>query len=67
MKISLAELKKTVQWVEGNTNAVDINLTIYDNRVIVKTTDKYDCEVEISLYDTETAVMPKIKKTELLR
>lgn len=67
MKIDLKELKKAVNWVEANTNQVHINIYSADsNKLVITTMDKQDTEVEIVLY-SDSQMLPKIKKTEVLR
>lgn len=67
MKISLDELKKAVSWIESNSRDVNVTLFVDDgNKLVLKCMDKYESEVEISLYEN-SQMMPKIKKTEVLR
>lgn len=65
MKIDVKDLKKAVAWVEANTNADKVDLYIGDNKLIITTSDKYEAQVEIVIYEG-ASMMPKIKKTDLL-
>ena len=63
MKIDLMELKKAVGWIEANTSATVVSVNAYDHtKLIIKTYDKYDQEVEVILY-TDNIMLPKIRKT----
>lgn len=67
LKIDLSQLKKAVQWIEANTN--DINVQVYTgdgNKLVLKSTDRTGHEVEITLF-TDSQMLPKIKKTEVLK
>lgn len=67
VKIDLKELKKAIQWVEVNTNDISINLFTGDgNKLVITCFDKGGSEVEITLF-TDSQMLPKIKKTEVLR
>ncbi len=67
LKIDLAQLKKAVQWIEGNTNEITIQIYSGDmSKLLLKTTDRLGNEVEITLY-SDSQMLPKIKKTEVLR
>lgn len=67
MKIDLKELKKAVQWIEVNTNMVAVNIFVMDgNKLIFSCMDKQDTEVEITLF-SDGQMLPKIRKTEVLR
>lgn len=65
MKIKLDELKKAVAWVEANTNALDVKISIDPSGLSVTVFDRQDREVVIYLYD-EGRMMAKIKRTETL-
>lgn len=66
MKISLAELKRAVQWIEANTSTNTVGVMQVDLKLYLKCFDRQDSEVEIQLFDVDTALMPKIKKSERL-
>jgi hypothetical protein len=66
IRLNLAELKKAINWVESNTNEVNVTLDIDDHHLFILVSDKASKEVEITLYSTESHMMPKIKKTENL-
>lgn len=67
MKIELKELKKAVSWIEANSRDLSVNIISGDgSKLILHCFDKNDCEVEITLY-TDNQMLPKIKKTEVLR
>ena len=66
-KVSLSELKKAIQWIEANTNQSNVSVNYSDSaKLILKAFDRGDQEVEITLFDEETGLMPKIKKTTTL-
>lgn len=66
-KISLTELKKALQWIEANTNALNIIIDFSGDSITIKTVDRYEQAVAIELYDTDRSqMMPKITKTERL-
>lgn len=67
MKISIDELKKAIDWLRANTNQTEV--TIYTgegNKLRLTAFDRQDAEVEITLYNGGE-ILPKIKKTEVLR
>lgn len=66
MKIDLKELKKAVQWVEGNSNVVRVDIQMQEGKLFLTCMDKGDSEVEITLF-SDSQMLPKIKKTEVLR
>lgn len=66
MKIDLKELKKAVQWVEGNSNVVRVDIQLQEGKLFLTCLDKGDSEVEITLF-SDSQMLPKIKKTEVLR
>lgn len=66
-KISLIELKKALQWIEANTNALNIIIDFSGDSITIKTVDRHEQAVAIELYDTDRSqMMPKITKTERL-
>lgn len=65
MKIDIRDVKKAVQWVEGNTNADIVDFYIGDNKLVITTMDKYQAQVEIIIYEN-SSMLTKIKKTEVL-
>lgn len=67
MKVKLDELKKAISWIEVNSKDLSVGITGADGRLYINCTDKYDSSVEIVIFDEKTAVMPKIKKTDILR
>lgn len=72
MKIDLKELKAAIAWYEANTNSPTVTITQFDGKTLsLKSFDKYDSEVEITLYplhgDGQSSMLPKIKKTEVLK
>jgi len=67
MKIDLEELKKAIDWLRTNSHDLKVHIVLHEiDRLIIKTMDKHDNEVEITLY-TDSQMLPKIKKTEVLR
>jgi hypothetical protein len=67
MKINLDDLKKAIDWFRANTNQVEV--TIYageGNKLRLTAFDRNDAEVEVTLYNCGE-ILPKIKKTEVLR
>lgn len=66
MRISLAELKKALAWIEVNTLEQNIKIDAYDQKQLkLKCFDKYEAEIEIVLF-ADNNMMAKIKKTDLL-
>jgi hypothetical protein len=67
MKISLEELKRAVSWIEVNSRDVQVQIyTGEGNKLCLKCMDRYDTEVEITLFEGQS-MLPKIKKTEVLK
>lgn len=67
LKIELSQLKKAIQWIEANTNEVNVQIYTGDgNKLILKSSDRLGHEVEITLF-TDSQMLPKIKKTEVLK
>jgi len=67
MKISLEELKRAVAWIEANSRDIQVRLETYEgNKLHLKCMDKYESEVEITLFEN-SSMLPKIKKTEVLK
>jgi hypothetical protein len=66
MKLKLDELKKAISWFEANTDTLYISLQEVNRSAELKAIDKAGAEVVIILFDDGT-MMPKIKKTEVLR
>ena len=67
MKIDLEELKKAIDWLRANSHDLKVHIVLHEiDKLVIKTMDKHDNEVEITLY-TDSQMLPKIKKTEVLR
>ena len=67
MKVSIDELKKAVVWLQGNSRDLDVQVYTHNGtQLIIKAMDKYENEVEITIYENGT-LLPKIRKTEILR
>jgi len=66
MKFNLDELKTAIGWIEANTSAMKIDIYIINHELQIKCMDKYEREVLITLW-AEGGLMPKIRKTEILR
>ena len=67
MRVDINELKKAVQWMETNSRDLKVNIFVYDsNKFTLSCMDKFDNEVEITLF-SDGQMLPKIKKTEILR
>lgn len=64
MKIAIADLKKTLKWVEANSNDTHVNILLIDHMVI-QTKDKYQAYVQITLFE-DSAMLPKINKEDVL-
>lgn len=67
MKLEIKDLDKALTWIKSNTNAVTIQIEVLDNKLYIKTVDKYEKMVEITVHDTEMAMMPLITSTDRLR
>ena len=67
MKLDVAQLKKAIQWIETNSRDVCVDVSSYDgSKTVIKCMDKYESEVEIVLYK-DSEMLPKIRKTEVLK
>lgn len=67
MKIKLSELKQAVTWIETNTNQEYIFINVDGgNQLDIKTFDRGESEVVITLFQ-DGNLLPKIKRTEILR
>ena len=66
MKISVEDLKKMLGWIEANSFDVAVKITIQERIMVIKCSDRFATEVEIHLHE-EGNVMPKIRKTDILR
>lgn len=64
MKISIADLKKAISWVEVNSLDTHVQIKWTDNMVI-SCKDKYDGLIEIKL--SENNMLPKITKESFLK
>jgi hypothetical protein len=67
MKVELKDLEKALTWIKSNTNAITVRMDIIDNKLFIKTTDKYEKQVEIQIHTSEVAMMPLITSTDRLR
>lgn len=66
MKISVADLRKALKWIEANSNDTHVNIEAYSMpRLLFYLKDKYEKQVEITLF-ADSNMMPKIKKEEIL-
>ena len=66
LKVKLDELKKALQWMEANTNAVDLRISDDGHKLLIEAFDRADSHVTITLYSTQAATLPKITKTDTL-
>jgi hypothetical protein len=71
MKYDLKELKETFSYLEAETNASNVEVSIVDNKLIFRTFDRKDSEVEITLYpesgiDSSASRMATLKKSNRL-
>jgi hypothetical protein len=67
VKINIDELKKAVNWLEANSRDVMVQIyTFESNKLTLKCLDRYENEVEIVIYE-DGQMMPKIRKTEILK
>lgn len=64
MKISVADLKKAVKWVEEHSNDTHVNILLID-QMSISVKDKYQAHVEITLYE-DSMMLPKIRKEDNL-
>lgn len=67
VKIDLKDLELALEWIKTNSNNSSISIDAVDKVAVIKCLDKYESDVEITLFDTRGPMLPKIKKTELLR
>jgi hypothetical protein len=67
VKIDLKELKKAVQWIESNTNEVQVDLQMdMDGRNLnLKVVDKLGVEVTIKLFN-DSSMKARIRKEDIL-
>jgi hypothetical protein len=66
MKIKLSELKDAIAWIEANTNEEVINIEEDDKICFIKCFDKNDRQVQVEVFGTDNALMPKLTRTERL-
>lgn len=66
IKISVAELKKALNWIEANTQDLHVILETDDNKLSINTMDKLQKTVKITVYSIDSHMMPKITKTDIL-
>jgi hypothetical protein len=67
MRIDLEELKKAIDWLRTHSHDLKVHIVLHEiDKLIIQTMDKHDNEVEIVLY-TDSQMLPKIKRTEVLR
>jgi hypothetical protein len=66
MKISIADLKKALLWIEVNTNESHVGISLLGPSFIIDTKDKYDQKIEIKLFD-DNMMLPKIRKETVLK
>lgn len=68
MKISVADLKKAVRWIEEHTNEsfIRVNEYIVEGGIIeIICQDKYDTQVRIKIYQ-DGNMLPKITREDVL-
>lgn len=65
MKISIADLKKALKWMDENSNDTHVNLHLID-QLSLSCKDKYEAQVEIVLYE-DSMMLPKIRKEDVLK
>lgn len=67
MKISLADLKKAVAWIEANSRDVHVRIEKcnQDRNLIFKCEDKFAVQVEIKLF-ADSNMQPRILKEDAL-
>lgn len=67
MKVSIADLKKTIKWIEENSKDVMVEIQIPQNETMyVRCVDNYQMMVEITL-SNEGRMLPKIRKEDFLK
>lgn len=66
MKISVADLKKAIQWIEANTNESHVRIDVLGPVFTIYAKDKYEQSVDIKLFDDNT-MLPKIRKETILK
>lgn len=67
IKIKLEDLKKAIAKIESESKELTINISIDGHQLNLGTFDRYDCELEIALFEFGVDFLPKIKKTDILR
>lgn len=67
MKISVDDLKKAIKWIESSSKDTHVAVELaYDGRNLsIRCKDKYEAQVEITLY-TDSSMLPKIRKEDVL-
>jgi hypothetical protein len=66
LKVRLSELKKALSWIEANTNVEYITANTDEREMTLKSFDKSDSEIIITIFSDGT-MLPKIRKTEVLK
>lgn len=64
MKIALADLKKAIKKIEEISNDSHVSILMINN-LTIDFKDKYQAQVEITLFD-DSNMLPKIRKQEVL-
>lgn len=64
MRISVADLKKALKWVEENSNDTHVSILLIDH-LTLSCKDKYQAFAEITLYE-DSRMLPKIRKEDIL-
>ena len=65
MNVSVDDLAKALAWIKNNSMDVYVKASIIDGKLYFKCKDKYESQVEITIFGDST-LMPKIRKEDIL-
>jgi hypothetical protein len=67
ISVSLDELEKAVAWLKTNSTRLNIRIKEDGVKLLLKSVDKQDQDVEITIFERETSLLPKISKSDIFR
>ena len=66
MKVDLEHSKQAIDWLFANIKELKIDVEVKDRKFTIKTFDRNDAEVTITISE-DGMMLPKITKTEVLK
>ena len=64
--VKVEELKKAIEFLGRESREFSVNVSIDGHKLLLRSFDKSDREIEIELYDKSVEILPKVKKTDFL-